>query len=175
MRSSLIISFAALALAACGGSDGDPEAPMADDAGAAANSSVALHLESDGGAPTGPIEVTAVLTNVGDEPITVVEPFVMPNLVSFRVTGPDGERVPFVGPHPELPPLEDGRFLVLEPDESTSWTFDLAAGYVLDSGTHTISAEYLNPSNAPHAGGRALVFEPGDGPEAPPIIIEVAP
>lgn len=153
--------------------DSTPSTSDVDAAGETAGA-VDLALATDGGRTGGPLEVRVELTNNTDDSVTVVRPFLAPNFVSFHVEDGEGTSMPFYGPHPQLRPLGDEHFVVLAPDESVIEIIDLESGYQLDPGTYTVSAEYLNPAAGSHEGNRAAIFEPGDGPLAEPIELEVS-
>ena len=131
-------------------------------------------LASEGGTvASAPITVT--LTNQSVGPITVVRPFVSPNFVRFTVTDAEGGQMLFIGALMKLVPLEDDYFATLAPSESVSSDFDLAALFELAAGTVSVTAEYRNPPDGSHEGGRAFTASAGEGIDAGAITIEVSP
>ena len=153
----------ALLLSACS-SDGASEAE-----------GIGLEISGDGGVAEGTVEIAVTLSNESGADVTLVRPTQFPNFVSFTVTDSDGNRMPFYGPYLRLAPLGDDGFVTLAPGESTTETLDIGPGYLLDAGTYTVTATYLNPAGGSHEGTRALVFEPDDGPVSDSIEIVVTP
>jgi len=136
---------------------------------------ISLEISGQGGVAEGSAEITVTLTNGSDAAVTLVRPTEFPNFVSFTVTDSDGNRMPFYGPYLRLAPHGDDGFVTLAPGESTTEILDIGPGYLLDAGTYTVTATYLNPAGGSHEGTRALVFEPDDGPDSNSIEIVVTP
>ena len=155
----------ALVASACSSSGSEPVAAEG----------ITLEISGDGGVAEGPAEITVTLTNEADSDVTLVRPTHLPNFVSFKVSDSDGNGMPFFGPFLLLAPLGDDGFVTLAPGESTTETLDIGPGYLLDEGTYTVTAKYLNPAGGSHEGTRALIFEPDDGPVSASIEIVVTP
>ena len=166
-RASTTIVAAALAcvfmLASCGS-----------DSQQAAGPPIAFSLAGEGGSVAS-VPITATLTNRSDEPMTVVRPFVSPTFVRFTLTDAEGGETPFIGPQLKLAPLEDEDFATLAPGDSVSSDFDLAALFDFTAGTVFVTAEYRNPPEGSHEGGRAFTARAGDGIDADQITLEVSP
>jgi hypothetical protein len=168
MTRASTIAIAALAcvfvLAGCGSGDSAPQA---------AGPPIAFSLAGEGGSVAS-VPITVTLTNHSDEPTIVVRPFVSPTFVRFTLTEAGGEDIAFIGAQLKLAPLEDEDFTTLAPGESVSSDFDLAALFALPAGTVFVTAEYRNPPEGSHKGGRAFTAGAGDGISADRITIEVS-
>ena len=158
-------SALALALGACIG-DGSSSGPT---------DGLKLEISSSGGPSVGPVPIEVTLSNRSDRRMTVVRPFVSPIFVRFTVIDTAGSNVLFVGPQLKLAPLDDEDFVDLEPGGVVTGRFDLAPLFDLQAGEYTVSAEYRNPPEGPHEGGRAFTAKAGEGIVADAITIEVVP
>jgi len=155
---TLVVLAAILTLTACSGDEAAVEAK---------SGPLSATLSAEGAV------VTVTLTNTGDEQVKVVRPTVTPNFVLFVVTDDAGDQMQYHGKYPQLTPLDPSGFASMAPEETTSHEFDLTELYGLDAGSYEVSAEYRNPALGSHEGTSALVFEPGEGVAAEPIMIEV--
>jgi hypothetical protein len=176
-----------LAVAGCGGGGETPaetgvstpttqaESTTSTPSTTAASAPLTFTVEASEASAAGPVPVTVTLTNTGDGTLTVVRPFVTPNFVRFQVTGADGTPLEFLGPYLRLEPLGDADFVDLAPGDSVTHRLDLSGGYAFTPGTYTVSAEYRNPADGSHEGGRAVTFEPGAGVLSPEVTLEVGP
>ena len=175
-RLGTCVAFVAI-VAACGGDTVTPPEPSATSSptpGIVAGQ-VTLDISTEGGAVGGETLVTVTLTNGTDATVTLVRPRWIPNFVKFTVIDSDGSPMPFYGPHSLLKALGEEGFVTVEPGQSTSEVLDLERGFQLDAGSYTVFAEYRNAAEGSHEGGRALIFEHGDGPVSPTIELVVAP
>ena len=144
-------------------------------AGDESSSGLTFEISGSGGPSVGPIPIEVALSNRSDDRITVVRPFVSPNFVRFTVLDAAGRNVLFVGPQLTLAPLEDEDFVDLEPGSSVPSQFDLAPLFDLPAGEYTVSAEYRNPPEGSHEGGRAFTAKSGEGIASDTVTIEVTP
>ena len=163
-------------LAACGGDTAEPsESTTTSPPTGIVAGEITMDIATEGGTVGGETLVTVTLTNGTDATVTLVRPRWIPNFVKFTIIDSDGNSMPFYGPHSLLKALGDEGFVTVEPGQSSSEVLDLERGFQLEAGTYAITAEYRNAAEGSHEGGRALIFEHGDGPTSPTIELVVAP
>jgi hypothetical protein len=122
-------------------------------------------------APGEPIEVTFRLTNRSNDPVTVVKPFMSPNLVFFEVVDANGEALLFDGPWAKLKPFLVEAFVILQAGQSVQQGFDVAQLYDMsEAGSYTVTADYRNWDDGSRFGLSAFVT---DGLRSNELSIEV--
>ena len=175
IRSFGMLIGLAFVVASCGGEPDPTRSPATNPPAAIAAGEITLNIATEGGTVGGATLIMVTLTNGTDAPVTLVRPRWIPNFVKFTVLDEAGNPMPFYGPHSLLKALGDGGFVTLQPSQSTSEMLDLEPGYQLDAGTYRVSAEYRNAAEGSHDGGRALIFEHGDGPTTSSVELVMAP
>ena len=118
-----------------------------------------------------PIELTFRLTNSSEGPVTVVKPFISPNLVFFEVVDADGVALLFDGPWAKLKPFLADAFVSLEVGESVDQVFDLAQIYDIgEAGFYTVTGDYRNYDDGSRFGLSAFTT---DGLRSNELSIEI--
>ena len=118
-----------------------------------------------------PIELTFRLTNRSDGSVTVVKPFISPNLVLFEVVDADGVALLFDGPWAKLKPFLTDAFVSLEVGESVEQVFDLAQLYDIgEAGSYTVTGNYRNWDDGSRFGFSAFIT---DGLRSNELSIEI--
>ncbi|UCH87551.1 MAG: hypothetical protein JSU97_03990 [Dehalococcoidia bacterium] len=117
------------------------------------------------------IELTFRLTNRSDDPVTVVKPFVSPNLVFFEVVDASGAPLLFDGPWAKLKPFLADSFVSLEVGESVEQVFDLTQLYeISEAGSYTVTGNYRNWDDGSRFGFSAFIT---DGLRSNELTIEI--